>query len=104
MEKLIGNNIVYGFVNGVTEKTKRELYQLCSELADKSMEPLKNMKADITGNIAPSIGAGSARVSEGQSGTVNNYNFVQNNTSPKSLSRLEIYRQTKNQLLFAKWV
>lgn len=27
----------------------------------------------------------------------NNYNFTQNNTSPKALSRLEIYRQTKNQ-------
>lgn len=34
----------------------------------------------------------------------NNYNFTQNNTSPKSLSRLEIYRQTKNQLNFAKGV
>ena len=30
-------------------------------------------------------------------GTVTNYNFVQNNTSPKPLNRLEIYRQTKNQ-------
>ena len=31
----------------------------------------------------------------------NNYNFVQNNTSPKPLNRLEIYRQTKNQFNFA---
>jgi hypothetical protein len=29
--------------------------------------------------------------------TVNNYSFVQNNTSPKALSNIEIYRQTKNQ-------
>ena len=35
-------------------------------------------------------------------GTV--YNFVQNNTSPKALSRLEIYRQTQNQLNFARGV
>jgi tape measure domain-containing protein len=28
----------------------------------------------------------------------NTYNFIQNNTSPKALSRVEIYRQTKNQL------
>lgn len=35
-------------------------------------------------------------------GTTNNYyNYVQNNTSPKALSRLDIYRQTKNQLRFA---
>ena len=32
----------------------------------------------------------------------NNYNFVQNNTSPKALSRLEIYRHTNNQLQFAR--
>lgn len=34
----------------------------------------------------------------------NNYNFTQNNTSPKALSRLDIYRQTRNQLNFAKGV
>lgn len=28
---------------------------------------------------------------------ITNYNFVQNNNSPKALSRIEIYRQTKNQ-------
>lgn len=33
--------------------------------------------------------------------TVNNYSFVQNNTSPKSLSRLDIYRQSKNLLSMA---
>ena len=30
-------------------------------------------------------------------GGVTNYNFNQYNTSPKSLSRIEIYRQTNNQ-------
>lgn len=34
----------------------------------------------------------------------NNYTFNQTNNSPKALSRLEIYRQTKNQLAFAKGV
>lgn len=34
----------------------------------------------------------------------NNYNFNQTITSPKALSRLDIYRQTKNQLNFAKGV
>lgn len=37
-------------------------------------------------------------------GVTNNYNFTQNNTSPKTLSRLEIYRQTKNQLGFARGI
>lgn len=46
-----------------------------------------------------------ALVSEGVLGSgaapavTNNYNFTQNNTSPKPLSRLEIYRQSKNLLL-----
>ena len=51
----------------------------------------------------------SALISEGvlnvngvrQTTVNNNYNFVQNNTSPKALSKLDIYRQTKNQLAFA---
>ena len=32
------------------------------------------------------------------------YNFIQNNNSPKALDRLEIYRQTRNQLELAKGV
>ena len=34
--------------------------------------------------------------------TVNNFEFVQNNTSPKALTSAEIYRQTKNQLSVVK--
>lgn len=34
----------------------------------------------------------------------NNYTFNQTNNSPKALSRLDIYRQTRNQLNFAKGV
>ena len=40
----------------------------------------------------------------GKSLVTNNYNFTQNNTSPKALSRLEIYRQTNNVLQFARGV
>ena len=43
-------------------------------------------------------------LSETASQINNNYNFVQNNTSPKALSRIDIYRQTRNQLAFAKGV
>ena len=32
------------------------------------------------------------------------YNFIQNNSSPKALDRLEIYRQTRNQIELAKGV
>lgn len=40
----------------------------------------------------------------GSGSTATNYTFNQYNNSPKALSRLEIYRQTRNQLAFAKGV
>lgn len=46
-------------------------------------------------------------LSNSQPPTVNNtynYEYNQTNNSPKALSRLEIYRQTKNQIAFAKGV
>ena len=42
----------------------------------------------------------STGASEKSSGTT--YNFTQNNYSPKALSRIEIYRQTKNQFTALK--
>ena len=70
-------------------------------------------KADI-GGIASEL-SGALKVSDSNAqtrggdtvtnNTANNtYNFVQNNTSPKSLSRLDIYRQTKNQIAMLKGV
>ena len=65
--------------------------------------PLENNKKWIS---ATAQALKSALASEGvigiHNGVTNNYNFVQNNTSPKALSRLEIYRQTNNQLQFAR--
>lgn len=57
----------------------------------------RDLKAELE---AEGIIAG--RGDAGQRNVVNNYNYVQNNTSPKALSRLDIYRQTRNQLNFAK--
>ena len=37
-----------------------------------------------------------------QQQVIKQLNFTQNNTSPKALSEVEIYRQTKNQLSIAK--
>lgn len=43
-------------------------------------------------------------ITAAQNKGANSYNFVQNNYSPKALSRLEIYRQTKNQFAQMKGV
>lgn len=49
-------------------------------------------------SIFPKSQTGTAQAGSSLSGgqTIINNNFTQNNTSPKSLSRLDIYRQTKN--------
>lgn len=51
----------------------------------------KEMKKSLSGSGASGGGA-----------VVKNYTFNQTNNSPKALSRLEIYRQTRNQLSFSK--
>lgn len=66
----------------------------------EAVVPLENNKRWIAATAAE---LKKALVSEGIIGNrtenvTNNYNFTQNNTSPKALSRLEIYRQSKNLL------
>jgi hypothetical protein len=60
-----------------------------------------NSMLSRTRAMAVSASMNSGYDSEIQNGTAPaeaTYQFVQNNYSPKPLSRLEIYRQTKNQL------
>lgn len=69
----------------------------------EAVVPLENNKRWIAATASQ---LKKALVSEGVLGSAggaapavtNNYNFTQNNTSPKPLSRLEIYRQSKNLL------
>ena len=42
------------------------------------------------------VQTGAEEIQNGDGSTGNTYNFVQNNNSPKALSRIEIYRDTKN--------
>lgn len=60
-------------------------------------ESLKNLDLSGTANNVPDMsGLGGAGVGAGQ-GRQEQFVFTQNNYSPKALSRLEIYRQTKRQ-------
>ena len=62
-----------------------------SEMGDT----IKTMKNSLSGVVG--VASGGLQGTPG-GGIVNNYTFNQTNNSPKSLSRLEIYRQTKNQI------
>lgn len=66
------------------EKNLNGLKRIANILADEMVQ---------SGQFAPVVGSGD---------TINNYNFTQNNNSPKSLSRYDIYRQTKNLINMVK--
>lgn len=100
----IGYNLVYGLANGITKKTSTAVKSM-TNLAKATVSPFKDLQTNI-GVAKNTISNGVSN--NGNSGNSSNggttLNFYQTNTSPKSLSRLEIYRQTKNQLNFAKAV
>lgn len=94
MRDKIGKFIPQGVAAGIKENI--------SAVAG-AMSMLKDMVTDrIDVNIG-NINGKSGAVS-GSSSVRNDYTFNQYNSSPKPLNRLEIYRQTKNQLNFAKGV
>lgn len=68
---------------------------------EKNLGWIKGVASNIASELKTS---GSGGVVGSGGGVTNNYNFNQTNNSPKALSRLEIYRQTKNQMLQLKGV
>ena len=100
----IGYNLVYGLANGITKKTSTAVKSM-TDLAKATVSPFNNLQANI-GVAKNSLSSGVSNIGNSGSGSSggNVLNFYQTNTSPRSLSRLEIYRQTKNQLNLAKVV
>lgn len=88
-------------VNAAKELGKNSIDALNSEMEVGIAVPQLQSQMKATRNA---VRTNSTAAGGGSSQVVNNYNFTQTNNSPKPLSRLEIYRQTKNQLNFAKGV
>ena len=89
----VAGNIIDGFIKGIATRTRS---------AVKTMKEFSNKMTD-----SANISIGSAKrgmlLSSGGAVTNNNsstYNFYQTNNSPKALSRLEVYRLTRNLLNF----
>lgn len=97
MRDQVGKWLPPGIAEGIEKNAK---------VAQKAMRKLSNSLLAESGGIAVGspISAHSAGggIQATRGGVVQT--FYQYNTSPKALSRLEIYRQTKNQLAFAKEV
>lgn len=109
-----GKWFVLGFANEIADMTKVAVKQ-AQNMGQAAVQALTDeldteVQMPAIGGLQTSMTAARKAVQHPQraNGTntqvTNNYNFYQTNNSPKALSRLEIYRQTKNQLNFAKGV
>lgn len=104
-----GDFFVAGFRNAIVDKTKNAV----KAIKNLATDSLKALNSELSNDInVPEISAtantlkkaGSCTGATAETGTEQRtiiQNFYQTNNSPKSLSRLEIYRNTKNLLGFA---
>lgn len=87
-----------GLVNGLRD-TIDDVKRMASSMAYAVSNPLSDMRASV--NMArASVGATASAVGAGS--VVNNYNMVQNNTSPKALTALETYQARREQISLVK--
>lgn len=91
MEKQVGKFLPMGLAEGIKDKTSAAVDAM-KTMGQKMMAPAQNIKDSLAGAGAVA-GTGASSIVQ---------NFTQNNYSPKSLSRLEIYRQSKNLLKGAR--
>ena len=97
MRDEIGGNLVTGIAVGINKK-KNSAINAMKDLSDSIISPAAKALSNF--NSSNGAGMGMAR-SVDNSKTIS---FTQVNNSPKALSRLEIYRQTRNQLALLKEV
>lgn len=92
----LGRYFTEGFAAGISDKARAAM-KSAKSMVESAMSTLQGGidTSSISSNgklqVAASGGGSAGNV-------VNNYNFNQTNNSPKALSRLEIYRQSKNLL------
>lgn len=109
-----GRWFVLGFSNKISDMAKVAVHE-AKQLGQQTVAALNaELGSDIAvpdiasgvqaARSAVNTGSGASRRISKETPVTNNYNFYQTNNSPKALSRLEIYRQTRNQLNFAKGV
>lgn len=102
MRDEVGKYLAEGIAVGIDDN-KKYVNAAFNEIKRDLSQPINfnvgGAKAGVMSNPAAGYGQNGG---SNQSNT--NYTFNQYNTSPKPFSRLEIYRQTKNQLEFAKGV
>lgn len=74
---------------------------IASDIASATTTSLEGVKTNL-GDVKSAVGTNVNGLPATSSTVVNNYNLVQNNTSPKSLSALETYNARRQQLAMVK--
>lgn len=93
----IGEYTGEGFKEGLVSLIS-DIKDTASQLASAVSTPLNGFNGNLSG-IVPN---GALTGATGANSVVNNYNLVQNNTSPKSLSALETYQARRRQIAMMK--
>ena len=96
----LGTQAGQGFVEGI----KQAVSQVKDEAATIAAKTAQALELDKEAqDIANAVSARNrAKLSSSNSTVTNNYNLVQNNTSPKSLSALDTYRARQQQISLLK--
>lgn len=95
----IGDFTGQGFVEGLKD-TIGNVKEAATELAKSVSTPFDSATTSFDGIRAAVTGPNGSGVA--QSNVTNNYNLIQNNTSPKALSALETYRARRQQIAMVK--
>jgi hypothetical protein len=72
-----------------------------NDLLNASTQPLDEVKTSIN-TAKANVGNSNNGLGVGNTNITNNYNLVQNNNSPKSLSALETYKARQRQIAMVK--
>lgn len=97
----IGEYTGEGFDNGLLSVVKN-IQKTAGEIASAVSSPLNGITADIGGIRSSVVQGGANGIYGNNSNVVNNYNLVQNNTSPKALTALETYKARRRQINMMK--
>lgn len=91
-----------GFADGL-KSIMADIKSVTAGIVNEVKQPLTGMDADLSG-VAGSLVQGTRELTNRTSSSriVNNYNLVQNNTSPKALSALETYQARRRQIALVK--
>lgn len=96
----IGDFTGEGLIEGL-KSTINNVKKTAGIMAQAVSTPLDGIKTSI-GDMRSVVGRNQNGVTTQNNNTVNNYNLVQNNTSPKSLSALETYQARRQQIALIK--